>query len=1067
MKKHFLIILFLMLGSSLGFSQTKTIKGQVTAADDGFSLPGVAVTIEGTTVGVATDFDGNYTLKGIPASAKEISFSFIGMKTAVVSIDGKTVIDVVMEADATLVDEVVVTALGISREKKSLGFASTSVGGAEIADSKAVNPMNALQGKVSGIDVSSAPGPGATQNVIIRGASSFGSNQPLYVVDGVPIVNDQNRGGDNLNNNSDFGSGINALNPDDIANMTILKGAAATALYGSRAANGVVLISTKTGKDTGGKLSISYDGSFAVQRVGRIPERQDEFGQGWGGDHALTENGNWGPRYTNADRLFGFVVDNSQMIKPYSFVESRIRDFYDYGINYKNSISASGGNETTNYFLSVSNNNTDGVYPDAVDTYDRTTLSTRGSHSWGAVKISSSVNFSSEKTKAVPGGQGATVFRSILEIAEDYSVIDMKDYNNKFWNMDNYFTQYGINPYYALFENGSEQVKSKLFGKVQADIDFTDKIKGMYRFGGDLENSTSESWTAKYTVPTTAPSYTDSKASAGSYEIYRRRRTEMNHDMYVSYTDELASNFNINALVGLNVNQRDYSRVGGELSALDIPGYYNLSNGTSDAVAEQYEEQRRLVGLFANVELDYDDIYFLTMTARNDWSSTLPLDNNSYFYPGITGSVIVSELLDRSDSKPSFLDFAKARVAYGWTGNDADVYKIDAVYTGGLVSQPGYPNVEDISFPLNGLNSWMVSNRLGNADLAPEITKEIEFGLDVTLFKNRFGFELSYYNKLTEGLINSRPLDPSTGYSSIVANIGDVRNKGFEAVVFGSPVRNDNFEWIVSANYSQNRNKVEKLIGGDEISLGAGFGSTGLYAIEGNEIGVFKTPISEKVTIDGVEYTVVDGNGLAKVTSDAKVLDKTVNEKFRLGLSNTFNYKNFSLGATLDLRYGGYMYSYTKDYQGWTGSGLETTYNDRKTFVIPNSVQIVVDESDESGETFDYVENTTPVSPSTLEDFYTNGGFNKVDDFIIDRSYMKLREAKISYNFSKDIASVLHLKSIRASFVVSNILLWTPAENVYVDPETTSFGNDMSAKFGEYGAGPTNQNYTFGLSLTF
>ncbi len=1045
----------LIVGVQFVNAQVRNVSGTVTSSEDDAGVPGVSVVVKGTTIGTVTNIDGYYQID-VPADAQTLVFSFVGMKTVEKPITGSQ-IDVVMSANVIGVDEVVVTALGIPKAKKALGFASTSVNGEQFAESKVVNPMNALQGKVAGVDISSAPGPGATQNVIIRGASSFGSNQPLYVVDGVPITNSQVTTGSALNNNVDFGSGINALNPDDIETMTVLKGAAATALYGSRAANGVILIKTKSGKNTGDKLQISYDGSISMSRVGRIPERQDMFGQGWSGMHALEENGNWGPKYDGSDRVWGNIVDNSQLIKPYAFVESRVRDFYDYGISHKNAVSASGGDENTQYFMSFSHNSTDGVLPDNTDTYKRTTLSTKGSQKWKGLTISSNVNYSNENTKGVPSGQGNSVFRSLWEIAEDYSIVDMKDYNNKFFNLNNYYTPYGVNPYFSLFENGSDQIRHKLYGKVQADFDITSNLKATYRFGADLENTNTESWQAKIAIPETAPSYNAQKNQPGNYSINKRTRYETNHDAFLNYDSTFGGKFDLTALLGVNINERGYNRVGGSVAALDVPEYYDLSNGTADAVATQYKEQRRLWGAYANATLGYSSYAYLTLTARNDWSSTLPPENNSYFYPGITGSFIVSDFLKENGSSLNKVDLLKVRAAYGWTGNDAAPYVVYPVFEKGYVINPGYPEVDDLVFPLDGVNSWMISNQLGSPDLAPEITKEFEVGLEANFFANRIGLDASYYNKLTEGLISVQPLDPSSGYTSIVSNIGDVRNKGLELLVYGSPVRSKNFQWQISVNYSQNRNKVERLSEG-EINLG-GFGGASIVAIEGEEMGLFKTQVTQTVKIDGVEHIVVDGNGMPIATPDEVVLkDKSVNEKFRAGLTNTFTYKGISLGGTFDLRYGGYIYSYQKDYMHWTGSGPETVYNDRQPFIVPNSVIKVGD---------DYVENTIPVASANLHTFYSAGGFDQTDAFFIDRSYLKLREVILSYELPKRVAKRVGMATVRASLVASNILLWTPAENVYIDPETTTFGNDISAKFGEFGANPTNQSYTFGLSFTF
>jgi len=349
MKRKLMMFLTLFfVGIGIITAQTQ-VRGTVV---DGAGEPviGATIQIKGTSQGTVTDIDGNFTLSA--PSNGTLVISYVGYAAQEVPVSAN--VRVVLREDTELLDEVVVTALGLTREKKTLGYGVTSVSGDEISNAKTVNPMSALQGKVAGLDVSAAPNPGGTQNVAIRGFSSFGNNQPLYVVDGVPITNAQNRSGSDLNSQVDFGSGINALNPNDIENITVLKGSAASALYGSRAAQGVIMITTKSGKDTNGKLNVAYDGSMTVQEVGRIPTEQTMFGQGWSGDRALDENGSWGARFDGKERVWGHIVDNSQQLKPYEYLNNRIRDFYDYGIGYNNAVSLTGGNEMTQFHASVS-----------------------------------------------------------------------------------------------------------------------------------------------------------------------------------------------------------------------------------------------------------------------------------------------------------------------------------------------------------------------------------------------------------------------------------------------------------------------------------------------------------------------------------------------------------------------------------------------------------------------------------------------------------------------------------------------------------------------------------------
>lgn len=586
-----MMLIYLFFSIGLLTAQDATVQGIVVSSEDNEPVVGASVLVVGTSLGVTTDIDGKFVIQNVPGTAKEIRVSYIGMQSQNMAIS-KGMMRIVLKIDAQVLDEVVVTAMGISRNKKALGYAATSVKGDEIANSRTVNPMNALQGKVAGVDISTAPGPGATQNVIIRGASSFGNNQPLYVVDGVPITNEQNRSGDDLNDQVDFGSGINALNPDDIADMTVLKGAAATALYGSRAANGVVMITTKSGQNTHGKVQVVYDGGYTISRVGRLPDEQTQFGQGWSGMSGgpnLHENGNWGAAYDGKDRVWGNIVDDEQLVKPYAYLKNRVRDFYDLGRNYKNALSLSGGTERTNYFVSLSQNSVDGVIPTSQDSYNRYTLATRGSHQAGKVKVSTSINVSAEKTKAVGSGQGASLHRSLYEIANDISIVDLKDYNNKFHNLDNYFTYYGTNPYYVLHENGAVQRKYKFFGKFQLDYDVLKELKATYRFGGDYETSRSDTHIAPTQI--TEGSNNDGYVTevAGNYTEKRIERMQLNHDFMLSYNHNFGEDLSLGVIAGFNANERKYSELSGSVNSIDVPGFYNLTNSRQPAVSEQYK----------------------------------------------------------------------------------------------------------------------------------------------------------------------------------------------------------------------------------------------------------------------------------------------------------------------------------------------------------------------------------------------------------------------------------------------------------------------------------------------
>ncbi|WP_129594670.1 SusC/RagA family TonB-linked outer membrane protein [Seramator thermalis] len=1050
-RKLTMFLALFIIGIGIVTAQTQ-VRGTVVD-ETGQPVIGATIQIKGTSQGTVTDVDGRFNLSA-PANGTLV-ISYVGMRTQEVPVQPN--VSVTLREDTEMLDEVVVTALGLTREKKTLGYGVASVSADEITRSKAVNPISALQGKVAGLDVSSSSAnPGGTQNVVIRGYSSFGNNQPLYVVDGVPITNAQNRSGTDLNSQADFGSGINALNPNDIENITVLKGSAASALYGSRAAQGVIMITTKSGKNTDGKFLIAYDGGLTVQQVGRIPTEQTMFGQGWSGDRALDENGSWGAPFDGKERVWGNIVDNSQQIKPYVYLNNRIRDFYDFGIGYNNAVSLTGGNDKTQFHASVSQNYIDGPIPTNDDSYKRYTIASNGSHKANKLTVSSSINFSSERNEVSPTGQDNSIYRSLSEIATDISIVDLKDFNNKFNNVDNYFTPYGVNPYYMLHIREAVQNKYKFFGKVQLDYDILDNLKFTYRFGGDYESSIADTHSDAIKFSPGSPNEDSSNENPGWYDQTRRQRIQVNHDFILNYQDQFGD-FSLNAIAGGNTNEQSYNAIGGQITSIDIPGFYDFTNSLSPSTATQASTLYRLWGMYLNADLGYRDYLYLTLTGRNDYSSTLPSGKNSYFYPSGMLSFLLTDYLKGKDVDTGILDFAKLRLSYGRTGKDAGLYAVNARLAAAEISNPGYPNVDYLTFPIGGVNAYSVSNTAGNINLKPELTDEFEIGADLNFFKHRLGLELSYYNKMTNGLIATLPIDPTTGYTSQMANLGDVRNQGIELLLNISPIRSKDFQWDISYNFTKNYNKVERL-DVPEVFLG-GFGGIGIYAVEGEPIGQFKSQKALKVEIDGVEHTVVDGNGNPQPTPNEVYLNKDINEKYRMGLTNTFTYKGLSLSGTFDFRYGGNIYSYTKDYMHWVGSGPETVYNDRNPFIIPNSV---VDNLDGT-----YSENTTPVDPTALHTFYSNGGFDYSDFAVIDRSYLKLRNVSLVYELPKSLVTRLGITRLSASLTASNILLWTPAENQYIDPEITTFGNNIAAKFGEFGTTPPYQTYVFGLNVTF
>ncbi len=1076
-RKLITFLLFLILGISNVLAQN-TITGKVTG-DDGQPVIGATVAVKGTTLGTISGVDGSYMLNLPQSNANDsIQFSYIGLETVVVAIDGRSRIDVVLSDADVSMDEVIVTALGISKDRKAIGYAALQVSGEELASSKTANPMAALSGKVAGVEIIGNAGPGSSQNVMIRGAASLSQNQPLYIVDGVPLINRLTTTGNQLDYATDMGTGLNAVNPSDIEAMTVLKGAAATALYGSRAANGVILITTKSGQNTNGKMNISYDGTLSLQRVGMLPRVQEKYGEGWYNIFSTEENGNWGPAYTGMPQRWGYVVDNRQQVANYQFLPSRLRDFYETGVANSHTVSASGGNASTNYYVSLSNDHENGVIPLDYDTYNRTTLATRASHKWEKLTFSSSFNMATEKVSQVPSGQSRSLGNNIFNAPLHISLVDLKDLDNPFNNNDNFFTPYGQNPYWCVQNMRAELRRNKFFGKFQFDYQILNDLKLTYRFGGDVENTKTE---AMRNIMEFTPGSIQAEANgkliddSGYYSQEKSTEYEINNDAFLTYTKNFGQNFGMSAIAGFSAMESSWNYLKSEIKSLVLPGFYNLTNSTSDPDSEEFTSKIRRMAVFANVDFDYKRMVYLTASARNDWSSTLPVNSNSYAYPGITLSWIFTELGNEGRLGP--LTFGKLRAAYGWTGKDAEAYKVYDFYATTHIVNPGYPNVNDFAFPANGVTSWSVSNQKGNPDLKPERTNEFELGAELIFYDGRFGLDAAYYNKLTKNLINKLSLDVSTSYTEVFSNIGDIRNQGYELTAFGYPVKTRDFGWKISANFAQNKNRVEKLML-DEIRL-SGFSTAAIYAVKGMAVGQYKTDRALTVENGGNSYVVVNTKG-CPVASDMEYIGKDINEKFRAGITTAWNYKNFGLEATFDLHYGGYIFTFTKENMGWTGSGYETMLNDRNPFIIPNSVLVADKDTKDAfevqmpdGSTSYFVENTSaPLcyyngQQGDLPSFYSDGGLNCSDGFVIDRSYLKLRNASFTYSLPRSVAGKLCLQDVRFSLNAGNILLWLPKENGYLDPESSSYGTGIEGKFGEICTNPTNKVFTFGISVKF
>ena len=1069
-KKLLLWMVCLFAGVSLGLAQTLSVQGVVTSGEDGEPIIGASVLVVGTQVGSMTDMDGKFTISNVPAGAKTLRISYVGMQTQEVAITAGKLIKVVLRADSEVLDEVVVTALGISRSEKSLGYSATTVKSDEIISARTTNVADALSGKVAGLQVSSTSSdPGSVSNVVIRGFGSInGDNQPLYVVDGIPLSNSSVSG----NGKSVTLGGISNVASQDIESMTVLKGAAATALYGSRAANGVVIVTTKSGKRSRDRnFSINYSGSVQARQLSFLPELQNSFGQGWNGGQTFIENGSWGPALDGSTQVYGPVWNHQQLIHEFSAKEDNVKDFFDLGWSHNHNLSLSGESDDRKmtYYLSYSYTGDDGIIPEDYDMYKRNTVAFRNSYEpvkW--LKLSSSVNFARSQTDAVDSFQGTSVIDGLLELPRDVSIVDMKDLSNPFYTPEAYFTPYGItNPYWSLANNRFHTNSKQIYGKVQADIKPVKNVTLTYRMGLDYTD---------YDIKTGSPQIDlddalidndygyppSSMNQEGGVTALYSRRYELNHDFLANYAQKfLDDRLDVNVNVGVNMNERYSTYLNGSGTNLSIgTGFWDLSNTASQTLSES-QSKRRLVGLFGDLTVGWDDMVYLNVTARNDWSSTLPIQQNSFFYPGATLSWIFTRLIPEND----ILSFGKLRLAYGKTGNDASPYSTSLSYIQGASN--GYYVAPNISFPLNGANAYQTSNTLGSENLKPEMTSEFEVGMNLQFFNGRLGIDAAYYNRRTKDQIFTLPADPASGYSYVITNFGEVENKGVELAVNLTPVQTRNWRWDIGFNFAKNKNKVislpESLEGGRVSIYGfaAGSDDVELYAVEGQPMGQFYTYLPQ-YTEDG--KMIVDGNGFPILGTTLEDTGKNMNNDWTGGITTGLTFKDFTLSAALDIRKGGYMFSRTKNLMQFTGNGVVTTYNNRRPFVIPNSVVANEDGS--------YSPNTTPIYQydGSYQTYFNDYGYGSGGEaYLMDRSFVKLRNISLTWNLPKKWVRAMQLNALSLTAFCNNVFMWTASDNRYADPESTtiSSADDLGSQFGELYNNPSCRVFGCNLNITF
>lgn len=1055
-----MLVLFLVLVVQFAFAQEKTITG-IVSDDSGLPLPGATVLVKGTASGTSTDFDGNYSIKANTGSI--LVFSFVGYVSQEITVGSSNSINVTMKEDAAVLEEVVVTAFGKQKQKRSLGYAATAVSSDQITEVATLNPFESLSGKVAGVDISAPNQPGASTKVILRGFSSTAGNGPLYVIDGTPISSGSNSSaGTTVTRSFDGGTNINDLDPNSIESINILKGGAATALYGSRANNGAIIITTKKGK--AGKIKVEVNSSLDLLEVARIPHLQQTFGQGWngldysglpaGGTGATNENGSWGPKFNGELRVWGQIVDNAQQIKPYVNLKDNIKDFYDVGHTYTNNIRLSGGNDNHDFSFGFTRVDTDGIIPTDADALTRNTLNLNAGISTDKLRLRVAGNYAQTRQNAVNTGQGdnagegESFMQELIQIPRGVSVVDLEDYrNNPFNNNDNFYTPYSRNPYWVINENSTVISRERFFGNINFQYDITHNLTGTFQTGADIINGKRHSHGAviNYT-PGSPNALLGATANAGG--VTETTNEQRRYETFVSfdYNNKINDDFAIEASIGGSYANFNSSNLFVSVTNLDIPNFYEISNSAVLPVTAQNDAQSKIYAAFGQATLSYKERIYLNLTGRNEWNSTLPVGKNSYFYPSANLSAIVMD---------NGTHFLKLRGGYAALANGTGRYLTES---SALQASAG-AYFGAITFPFNGLNSFEIARTLGNLEIEPEFTDEYEIGFEGRFFNSRLTADVAYYDKTTDGAIIGLALPNSTGYGSIQGNFMDIENKGIEVALGIVPIRTDDFSWNINYTFSKNEGEVLSLPDGlEQILINSAY-NVNFYAEPGQPLGVFKARTAQ-TTPDG--QIIVDPNtGIPLQNTEEEIIGDSQRD-FVMGLQNTFKYKNFRLAFAFDWKEGGEMYTYTSRLLAFTGNSIVTTYNDRNPFIVPNSVIANTDGT--------YSENTTPISYVNITGYYSasNNPSTEAENHIIDKTFIRLRDLSLSYNFPSSITEKVGFNSMALSVYGRNLFLWTPDENPYVDPEVTSFGGaDLASEFGEFAGNPAQRTYGVSLKLSF
>ncbi|HEV7991345.1 MAG TPA: SusC/RagA family TonB-linked outer membrane protein [Gemmatimonadaceae bacterium] len=1055
----------LMLGmvpAMASAQQATTVSGRVTN-EASAPVPGASVSIPSLGVGSYTGNDGRFTFTVAANRATGQNVSLVARRigyqpvTAAVTLSGATVShDFRLSTATTQLEGVVVTALGLEREKRSLGIAAQSVQGSDLNKTQTPNIVNALSGKVAGVKVVGSTNFGGSARVVIRGENSIsGNNQPLWVVDGIPIDNS------NFTNTTqargyggyDYGNATQDLNTEDIESVSVLKGPAAAALYGSRAANGAIVVTTRSGKGASRGFQATASSNVTFDNISKLPDYQNGYGQGTGGEFEYLDgqgNGNgdgtdesWGPKL-DAGLMIPQWFSNGQPA-PWVSHPNNVRDFFRRGTTVSNNISATGSGDRANFRLSFGAENMDGIVP--TSNLKRITAGINGTASLSEkLQANASVQYVRNKANNRPGTgydelnpiMGFTWFGRQVDSRQLQALVTdstLQAYNRgqgiDFTNQVNWNYNYHNNPYWNLTQNQNYDDRNRFIGSAQVQYKPTSWLTGMVRSGSDFynnmrANNIAQGWIGGFTDGRTNGDFTGGGFTNETYFV-----NENNTDFLLTAVTTPLERLGLTLNLGGNRRTRSENQRWIGTDKLVTGGVYNMSNAATIYPAFQYDERRQINSLYGTTQFAFNDYFFVDVTGRNDWSSTLPKGKNSYFYPSVSSSLVFTDLMPAL--KIGGLSYGKLRGAWTRVGSDANPYLLATTYASNA--------------PYFGQPRFTLPATVSNPELKPEQTQAWEVGTELSFLDGRAGLDLTYYTKRTTDQILTASVAPSTGFTAAAVNAGALSNKGIEVQLTGSPIKmNNGFTWDVTANYAHNTNKLESLYGASDTYLvGSKFFNTSIEARVGQPYGsIVGFPFRRDSATHQLVLSSSTGTPLRATTT---TILGNIQPKWTGGLINTFRYKSFDISGQVDARIGGQLYSATNAWGKYAGI-LASTLQGREDSVTVSGV----------------LANGTPVTKKVSAENYWHGqGYNSGDEGnIYDASFVKLRELRIGWAVPQSLLRGMSAYRLNVALVGRNLLTHSNAENI--DPETAfSAGNQQGLEFGQL---PATRSLGFQISVT-